>query len=518
MIKKFSAWLIFVLASPWATASEPVCADLFEAVAVTQPTEPVVAQPKVEPAVKAEFVIVNGKRLTPEEAASVLESGPVFVERLDITPAEIRQAVQETRRFLNDPSITEKDVHDAMFAAKNKYDAQIDSLVLNAGQSLSITVRNMRKRRLMFADALQARETVKAAHIYRNLWEAYYISKSKLLEYTLSKSRQRDKHLVESSKWILLGITKGFYPDLYRQVDKAYANERVPNVSEILSLYDQIFARSNDEFRYAVWFVNQKLADPTISEEAKADIDYVIQDRLGIDRMAARFGLKVYTQRYLDSKDADKLLNQSRPQIVIWALKRMRNEQIRFGTALYIGAAIENVLLTLVRKIPSPWLSQGLESIVILNRNAYLLRSHLERVEAVVNAPPAERLDVLQTELGKLGMSKEEGARFLELFARLSEDMTVWNQLKGEVDKLAKDNVNYKELLELMTAAEAGIKTHGFISKFYSATVYDYSMALMLRGTPLAIAMFTNWSSVAQWFEGVFLSAATIVQYIPFVN
>jgi hypothetical protein len=153
-------------------------------------------------------------------------------------------------------------------------------------------------------------------------------------------------------------------------------------------------------------------------------------------------------------------------------------------------------------------LREGIKSIFILNRNAYLLRSHLEKIEAVVNAPQDQRLEVFQTEFGKLAMSKVQQERFLELFARMTEDMTTWNELKAEVTDLAKNHENFKPLLEMMIDAEKSIKKYGYISKFYSASVHDYAVALMLR-TPFAIAIVQNWPVISHWFAEVYIMSAT---------
>jgi len=521
-MKFFVSWILLV-ANVAQAAPAPLCIDLFAG----QSARPVTPAPKPKPPVKTpvtkkpvvqdaddavtDAVYVNGRRLGANEVADALEMGPLqFVKPVELTDVEMKQMATQMRVFLEDPSINEANVQQALYAAKKLYDSKIDALIYNAGQSLSVSIRNMRNRRLKFAQALQTRDTMVASTIYRDLWESYYISRSRLTEYLQGDATTRDTTLVADSRFLLLGLTAGSNKDLNDQVNKIYLN-RTPTAQEVLAIYDQIYARTNDEFRYAIWYIDQVLNDPKTTDDTRADIAYILE-RLSVDAISRKFGLNLLSQSYLDSKAVTQYLAEHRPQILLYALKETRRQQWIFGTALYLSAFAENFVITVARKIPVKWLSSGIEWVVMLNRNAYLLRYHLEKVEAVLTSPPDQQVATMISQLGTLAANPAEQARFLELFARLSEDMTTWNVVKAQVETLAKDHDNYKVILDMMKEADKAMAKYGPLSKFYSASILDYSVALMIRTGPV-VAVILNWPAIGHAITGLYYGGQAAVMH-----
>lgn len=486
------------------------CMDLFASRAVEGGSTAPVVDPTVKPdvAVAPAAPAVAQKPPTKEEVIDFFELGPQIVERSELSRAELDHLVTETRHLLRDDSVTRENVFAAIFAAKREFDAQINNKLDFLGQRITTSIRAMRKRRLRFAADLKTGDTIAAIKVYRSLWEAYYISRSKLLQYiTAAPSRKRDKDLVDSSKYILLALTKGTFADLKKQVDAIYNNpDNVPTASQVLSIYDQIYARTNDEFRYARYYFETVRADMAADAMTKENLDY-IDRRMNVDEISKTYGIRLLRQGYLDSDGAGKLLHRARPQITVWWLKYSMQQQSQFGLWLITKSVVQNIAVKMTQFLPAT-VRDAVRAVLMLNYNSYVISVHLESIDAVINAAPEVRQAVFERALAGRA---EHTAQFLETLARLSSHMTLWNELRAKIDTLAKDNENYKVIQAQMIEAEKGIREYGWVTTIHESSVFDTAVGITIRGgVPLVTALVVNWDAVASWTMSVTHAATTV--------
>ncbi|MBY0316211.1 MAG: hypothetical protein K2Q26_11860 [Bdellovibrionales bacterium] len=429
-----------------------------------------------------------------------------------LTDSDVAHLVVLARQVLKDKSINDKTIYEMLYYAKKKYDAEIDAQLKDMGQMLNQSVRNMRLRRERFALALNQGDALKAAHVYRDLYESYFISLSYLKAYITGDRTTRNEGLVKSARFVLMGLTQtARLKDLAVKVRQIYA-EKNPSPEAIVDVFDQIVARTNDEYRYAEWYVSRLEKDPEISQAMKDNLKY-IRGRLSVDTIAERFKMDLLAEADLTTAEASQIVS-SRPQILVYWLRHIRQIEKQYARRIMIRSIfhVENFRKFVNHIIPEAYRGP-ISKLIGLDYNTYVTSLHFENLEAVLLAPKGQpQLDAFREAVAEGDSAKS--AQFLETLARLSNNMDTWNDLKTQVSTLANQHANYKVLLNMMVAAEGKIETLGFISRLDTTSKFDHYSAWVLPGaTTAAGAAYWNWDTLVSWYR---FSVQLAVQNWPF--
>lgn len=448
--------------------------------------------------------------LTPDDVASDIIAETAIIEN-KLSTSEVEHLVELARTVLKDKKIDAQKIYEILYVAKKKYDAEIDQQLSDLGHRLNKSVRDMRNRRQRFALALKQGDSLRAAHIYRDLYESYYVALSFLKSYVESSSPDRERILVEQSRYSLIGLAQSDLLRDFKARIQTLSTEKRSSASDVLDVLDQILARTNDEFRYAEWYMQKLETDPQTSEQIKEGLKYV-RSRLNVDALSERFKLPLLKQSELSAATTAQLV-RSRPQVLVYWLRYVRDAEKKYSRRLKMRSFlhVEN-FRTLINLIPEKYRGP-ISKMVGLDYNTYVIDVHFEALEAVILSPAGKaRLEAFQE--GVADGDKAKSEQFMETLARLSADMDVWSDIKTQVETLAKTQGNYAALLKMMTAAETKISVLGFISRLEETSFFDHYVGWILPGLFTGgTAAYYNWDTLVSWYH---FSISYAVQHWPF--
>lgn len=482
---------ILVLMSVFSAHAENACMDMFSIATV--------ADGSGVPATDTKPLEDFKKDTLPEPTASIEKIVEQVKETFRMTEAEIEGILVIARKEFGDNTLSRKEILHKLYAEKRKFDAAIDGELQWFGASLSKAVRDMRKRRQQFELAILQGDALIAANMYRALYESYGVSMSLLVNYARGGAG-RDAVLAENtSKYLLEGLTSDKqFSDIRKVVVQMFKNGREPEISEILNVLDQVVARTADEFRYVEWRMNKLETDPSTAQSVRDSVEY-IRGKLSIDPLTERFRFGLLKDADLRGPHTSGALLESRPQILIYWLKRVSQLQKQHSRMLRLRSIFHiEALQSLLTRLPVS-IRGAVLALARIDYNTYVIDRHIESIEAVLLAEKDVRLQVFT---GKVGMGdKNKSAQFLETMARLSSDMDTWNEIKVQVKELSGKHANYKELLAQMEAAEALTSKLGFISKLNSPSMHDHVVGWIGPGVLGAgTLIYTNWDTVVQGY------------------
>lgn len=483
MIKWTLATLVLVFST--TAAAQSACFALFEAAPSGTSAEP----PK-----KVEVVKNDETKLKLERDAQKIR------EVFEMSEVEMDGLINIARKEFGDSNMSRQDVLHKLYEEKRKFDASIDGQLHWFGASLSKAVRDMRKRRQEFQMALLQGDALIAANMYRSLYESYGVSLSLLVNYARGNKATRDTELREhTSRYLLNGLTADKqYADIRTIVDSIYKNGRTPENAEILDVLDRVLSRSSDEFRYIEYHLKSLETSNETPESVLENVKY-IRSRLSVDSLAAKFRFKLLKDAEIRSGSAASAIADSRPQILVYWLKRVSQLQKQHSRRLRLRSVFHvEALQKLITRLPIS-VRGAVLALARIDYNTYVIDRHIESIEAVYLAQKDVRLQVF---LGKVGQGdKYKSAQYLETMARLASDMDTWNDLKVQVTAGAKTHANYKELLAQMEAAEKLIPKLGFISKLNSPSMHDHLVGWVMPGMAgVGTLVYTNWDTVVQGY------------------
>lgn len=476
------------------------------------------AQALASPACFDFFVVVNDPLAFEQREAA-------YTPR-DLTSGEVSHLVSIAKDTLGERDVEESNVFHVMLHAKRKYEAELQSQSLFHGQRVSSAVRSMRRRRGRFDEHLVSNDPIAAAEVYRPLWEAYHISMSELLRYGRTKNTEaRDQALIDTAQRTLEGLVASPYLSSVRQEYRRIYGEGLifrvrralggspsrsaPSVSEILAVYDTIFAISRSEFAYVNYHMNrlssiadsviQRATSPTEDAAAQTEVSdankmkgYIetIRNRLSSDLLASRFHVDIISQQDMNSRSSREELFSLRPQSLVMWLKHVVDLERRRSRRLIVRASIQELFIRLTNGLPDVRVSvvgydidlrRDIRRLIMLDYNAYVMERHIESLESVIMADVEDQPAAFLVAVAR--GTQETTVQFLETFARLSPDKAVWDGLK---DHFAKDDSTVaKELMRQMLEAEEKIASLGFLSRTYMATRLDMYIGLGIRSSPL---------------------------------
>lgn len=421
-------------------------------------------------------------------------------EIFEMTETEMDGLIHIARKEFGDNTLSRQDVLHRLYAEKRSFDASIDGELRWFGASLSKAVRDMRKRRQEFEMALLQGDGLIAANMYRSLYESYGVSLSLLVNYARGNKATRDAELKENiSKHLLTGLTADKqYADIRKVVDEMYKNGREPHLAEVLNVLDRVLSRSTDEFRYVEWNMKRLENSPDTISSVLDNLKY-IRGRLSIDSLGTKFRFKLLKDTEVRDGQALSSITDARPQILVYWLKRVAQLQKQHSRRLRLRSLLHvEALQKYITRLPLS-IRGAVLALARIDYNTYVIDRHIESIEAVYLASKDARLQVF---LGKVGQGdKFKTAQYLETMARLASDMDTWNSLKEQVKDLAKDHVNYKELLAQMEKAETNIPKLGFISKLNSPSMHDHLVGWVVPGVMgVGTIIYTNWDTIVQGY------------------
>ncbi len=490
---------VMVLLSVPQVRAQSACGDIF--------TSPINAETGA-PSTEAEPGLGEFKKdalpepVTEMERATAEKTATDVKETFRMTDAELDALVVIARKEFKDDSLMRRDVLHKLYEEKRNFDASIDGQLKWFGASLSRSIREMRKRRQEFQMALLQGDALIAANMYRSLYESFGVSTSLLVSYARGDVNSRDGILTDAtSKYLLRGLTadKNF-SDIRKIVDNMFDN-RFPSVAERLDVLDRIVARTGDEFRYVEWYLRKIENDPETPPSLRENVEY-IRGKLSIDHLAEKFRFPLLKDADIRDGKASSALVDARPQILIYWLKRVAQQQRQHSRILRLRSVFHlEALQKFLTRLPAQ-IRGAVLALARIDYNTYVIDRHIESIEAVLLAEKDVRLQVFTSKVG-FG-DKNKSAQFLETMARLSSDMEIWNEIKTMVVERSAKNANYKELLDQMEAAEKNIAQLGFLAKLNSPSMHDHFVGWMTPGMiGLGSLAYAKWDVIVQGYTYV---------------
>lgn len=436
----------------------------------------------------------------------------------ELNDSDIEYLTFLTEKITNKKNVDEEEVFSALVQAKRGYEARINENGIFIGQRVNETTRNMRKRRDQFELHIKSGDSPAASVVYRSLWESFYVSKSALLKYTRQNSSEvNNKEFLNDIKGTLLGLVES--PHLRKLKSKVHSFYGVgrlgrirhllrgggePSLHEVLEVLDTIYALSRSEFMYANYRVKELLNSSDTSDSSRrAVVEFL--GYMDPDTLSQRFRMNLLPKTELESKASAEELFRLRPQTLVLWLKHVSEVESWRTPVLLLRAGIQELAFKFTNLFVREELKRPLRRLIMLDYNTYVIDKHIERISSVVNAEPNSQIDVFLEVLGQ-GTSETQN-QFLETFARLSEDVVVWNRIKKHFKDLSSSENTSRILVERMDEAEKYISTYGYLSKTHSVSSLDLIVGVGIRGATI-LTLTLSYESIINF----------TTSYLPFFN